>query len=61
LAGTDDLQDRAVWTVEMLPADAVGMLNVTYECDASRKHCPASDIKIVDSECDHRACREEKL
>jgi hypothetical protein len=34
----------------MLPADAVGMLNITYEFDASRKHCPASDIKIVDPE-----------
>jgi hypothetical protein len=61
LPGTDDLQDRAVWTVEMLPADAVGMLNITYEFDASRKHCLASDIKIVDSECDHRACSEEAM
>jgi len=45
----------------MLPTDAVGMLNIIYEFDASRKHCPASDIKIVDSECDHRACSEEAM
>jgi hypothetical protein len=31
VSGAADLQNRAVRTVEMLPADAVGMLNVTYE------------------------------
>jgi hypothetical protein len=43
----------------MLPADAVGMLKVADQFDAGRKHCAASDIEIVDPECDHRACRED--
>jgi hypothetical protein len=40
--GTDNLKDRAVWTIEMLPAVTVRVLNVTYELDTSRKHCSAS-------------------
>jgi hypothetical protein len=45
----------------MLPADAIGMLNVTYEIDASRVHSPARDIEIVDPESDHRAGSEEGM
>src|SRR5262249_47725249 len=54
-------QNGAVRTVEMLPAHAVGMLSMTYEFDASRKHGLASDIEIVDPESDHRARREEAV
>ena len=56
-----DLQNRAVRTVEMLPANATGMLNVTYEIDASGKHSIARDIEIVDPERDHRASSEEGM
>jgi hypothetical protein len=51
-----DLQNRAVGTIEMLPADATGMLNIAYEIDAGGEHSSARDIKIVDPERDHRAC-----
>jgi hypothetical protein len=43
----------------MLPADAIGMLNVTYEIDTSGDHRPARDIEIFDPERDHRARGEE--
>jgi len=45
----------------MLPADAIGMLNVTHEIDASGEHSPARDIEIVDPESDHRAGSEEGM
>jgi hypothetical protein len=45
----------------MLPANAIGMLNVTYEIDTSGEHSPARDIEIVDLERDHRACSEEGM
>jgi hypothetical protein len=45
----------------MLPADAIGMLNLTYEIDAAGEHSPARDIEIVDPERDHRACSEEGM
>jgi len=45
----------------MLPADAVGMLNVTYEIDAGREHSPTRHIEIVDPECDHGAGSEEGM
>ena len=45
----------------MLPADTIGMLNVTYEIDASGKHSIARDIEIVDPERDDRACSEEGM
>jgi hypothetical protein len=32
----------------MLPANAIGMLNVTYEIDASGEHSPARDIGKAD-------------
>ena len=41
----------------MLPADAIGMLNVTYEIDTSGDHGPARDIEIFDPERDHEAGR----
>lgn len=59
--GAADLQNRAVRTVEMLPADAIGMLNVTYEIDTSGEHSPARDIEIGDPERDHRAGSEEGM
>jgi len=45
----------------MLPADATGMLNVTYEIDSGGEHSPARDIEIVDPERDYRACSEEGM
>jgi hypothetical protein len=45
--------------MEMLPTDAIGMLNVTYEIDTSGKHGPARDIEVLDPERDDRACGEE--
>jgi hypothetical protein len=33
----------------MLPADVAGMLNITYEFDASRKHCPADAPTLASS------------
>jgi hypothetical protein len=45
----------------MLPTDAIGMLNVTDEIDASGEHGPAGDIEIFDPERDHRAGREEGM
>jgi hypothetical protein len=45
----------------MLPADVTGVLGITYEFDASRKHCLTRNFEIVDSECDHRACGEEAM
>ena len=45
----------------MLPADAIGMLNVTNEIDTSSEHSAAGDIEIVDPERDHRACSEEAM
>jgi hypothetical protein len=45
----------------MLPADAIGMLNVTDEIDTSGEHGPARDIEIFDPERDHRACGEEGM
>jgi hypothetical protein len=45
----------------MLPADAIGILNITYEIDAGGEHSPARDIEIVDPERDHRACSEEGM
>src|SRR5262249_31726270 len=61
MAGTDNLQHRVVRTVEMLPAHAVGMLNIADEFDAGCKHGLAGDIEIVDPESDHRTCREEAV
>jgi len=43
----------------MLPADAIGVLNVSNEHDAGRKHGAARFIKIVHSKCDDRTCGEE--
>jgi hypothetical protein len=45
----------------MLPANAIGMLNVTYEIDTSGEQSPTRDIEIVDLERDHRACSEEGM
>ena len=45
----------------MLPADAIGMLNVTYEIDAGGEHSSARHIEIVNSERDHWACSEEGM
>jgi len=45
----------------MLPADAIAMLNVTYEIDTGGEHGPARDIEIFDPERDHRACGEEGM
>ncbi len=45
----------------MLPADTIGMLNVTYEIDTSGKHSIARDIEIVDPERDHRASSAEGM
>jgi hypothetical protein len=45
----------------MLPADAIGMLNVTNEIDTGREHSIVRDIKIVDAECDYRPCGEERM
>ena len=45
----------------MLPADATGILNVTYEIDADGEHSLAGDIEIVDPERDHGACGEEGM
>ena len=39
----------------MLPADAIGMLNITDELDAGGQHGPARDVEILDPEPDHRA------
>jgi hypothetical protein len=45
----------------MLPADAIGMLNVTYEIDTGGEHGPARGIEVFDPERDHRACGEEGM
>jgi len=45
--------------MKVLPADAVGMLNVPYEHDTGRKHGAARVIKIVHSKCHDRTCGEE--
>jgi hypothetical protein len=45
----------------MLPADAIGMLNVTYEFDTGGEHGPARDIEVFDPEPDHRARGEEGM
>lgn len=45
----------------MLPADAIGMLNVTDEIDASGEHRPTRDIEIGDPETDHWASLEERV
>ena len=45
----------------MLPADAIGMLNVTYEFDTGGEHGPVRDIEVFDPERDHRACGEEGM
>jgi hypothetical protein len=45
----------------MLPADAIGMLNVTNEIDTGSEHSAAGDIEIVDPERYHRACSKEAM
>src|ERR1700759_5439086 len=61
LAGADDLQHGAVRRAEMLPALAVGMLNVADEVEAGRKHGVLRGVKIIDLESHHRAGREEAV
>jgi hypothetical protein len=45
----------------MLPADAIGMLDVTDKLDTGGQHGPAREVEILDSEPDHRACGEEGM